>query len=183
MLATEQPLHYWETHAGSASYPLSPSKARGYDTLEERAWAWATVGAQYESRWCGDLTTQSNGRGSRAPIADDGSMIGCGILAANVLAENQASACAPRQAPRGNLREAEHNSCGREPGARLSRASRRDLLGATRGASRIRAQVSGTFLDHHRRFAGAEIIGAHVRGVSRTLAQARAVRAGLDSAA
>lgn len=30
VLAIERPLHYWETHAGSASYPLSPSRARGY---------------------------------------------------------------------------------------------------------------------------------------------------------
>ncbi len=29
-LAAERPLHYWETHAGSASYPLSHSPARDY---------------------------------------------------------------------------------------------------------------------------------------------------------
>lgn len=57
----------------------------GYDTLEERAWAWAALGSQRGSSWCGDLTTQSNARGtSRTSIADDGPMIGCGILAVNV---------------------------------------------------------------------------------------------------
>ena len=45
------------------------------------------LGSQRGFRWCGDLTTQSNARGSsRTPIADDGPMIGCGILASNVLA-------------------------------------------------------------------------------------------------
>jgi len=44
------------------------------------------LGSQRGSRWCGDLTTKSNARGnSRTPIADDGPMIGCGVLAANLL--------------------------------------------------------------------------------------------------
>jgi hypothetical protein len=57
----------------------------GYDTLEGRAWAWDTVGSQLGSRWCGDLTTQSNPLGGRrTPLADYGPMIGCGVLTANV---------------------------------------------------------------------------------------------------
>lgn len=87
-----------ETEPGLSAITLASELSRqgfkviywyGYDALEQRAWAWATLGAQGGFRWCGDLTTQSNARGSRAPIADDGSMIGCGILAANVLAETR----------------------------------------------------------------------------------------------
>jgi 23S rRNA (adenine2030-N6)-methyltransferase len=39
-LASERPLHYWETHAGSASYPLSHSPARDYGAyhLLEGGW-------------------------------------------------------------------------------------------------------------------------------------------------
>src|SRR5262249_40326851 len=68
-----------ETEPGLSAITLASELSRqgfkviywyGYDTLEERAWAWATLGAQCGSRWCGDLTTQSNARGSRAPIAD-----------------------------------------------------------------------------------------------------------------
>jgi len=85
-----------ETEPGLSAITLASELSRqgfkliywyGYDTLEERAWAWAMLGSQRGSRWCGDLTTQSNARGNgRTPIADDGPMIGCGVLAANLLA-------------------------------------------------------------------------------------------------
>jgi 23S rRNA A2030 N6-methylase RlmJ len=79
-LASEQPLHYWETHAGSASYPLSHSPARDYGVrhLLESGYRSSIVA---QSRYYRELKEQSDG--DEVPSRYPGSP----LLAMRVLAD------------------------------------------------------------------------------------------------
>lgn len=84
LLALEPPRHYWETHAGSASYPLTRSPDRDYGIFRflERA---GEVPALSRSRYAAELTrlTAESGDG-KAPAKYPGSA----LLSMRVLGED-----------------------------------------------------------------------------------------------